>query len=199
MTTVAIRHSALGVSRAKLTYDDYVELSRDRRCELLDGELIMPPAPGTPHQRTSIGWFVKLHLFVKRGKPGTVFIAPYDVVLSRHTTVQPDLLFISKERESIITEANVQGAPDWVAEIVSPDSVERDRVMKKRLYARHGVREYWIIDPAARSIDVYLLEKGAYRLAQRVEGKGKVTSTVISGFCVSVQAMLPPARKAGTV
>ncbi|MBI4569811.1 MAG: Uma2 family endonuclease [Planctomycetes bacterium] len=198
MATTALHRSALGISRAKLTYDDYVEMSRDRRCELLDGELIMPPAPGTPHQGTSMDCGEKLNRFVKRKKLGTVFAAPTDVVLSPHTTVQPDLLFISKAREAIITEANVQGAPDWVAEIISPDSVERDRVIKKRLYARHGVKEYWIIDPAARSIDVYLLEKGMYRLAQRVEGKGKVTSTVITGFSVTVQSMLAPIRKGGS-
>ena len=110
----------------KFTYEDYLNTPEDKRYELLDGELVMTPAPGERHQSVSalLGW--KLVQFASENSLGWVYLAPFDVVLSDMDVVQPDLLFVSNERGHIITPANIQGAPDLVVEILSPSTAERD-------------------------------------------------------------------------
>lgn len=124
------------------------------RYELVEGDMRMVPSPSTLHQKVSkrLG-----HLLLERLEDrgmGQVCNAPYDVVLSEHNVVQPDLLFISSERLGIIEKANVKGSPDLVVEILSQSAEEWDRVTKRRAYSRHGVRELWIVDPQAQSIEV---------------------------------------------
>ncbi|MEW6399503.1 MAG: Uma2 family endonuclease, partial [Bacillota bacterium] len=95
-------------------------------------------------------WVEEQHL-------GEVYDAPTDVVLSEHNVVQPDIFYISRERLGIIKVANIQGAPDMVVEILSPNSLEWDRVTKRHLYAKYGVREFWVVDPEGRTIEVTVL------------------------------------------
>lgn len=194
MTKAAVHRPGAPPGRLKLTYDDYAAISDDRRYELLDGALIMVPAPETPHQDFSMSLAGILDRYVRRKQLGKVLCAPTDVVLSLHTTLQPDLLFIAKEREHLITKANIQGAPDWVAEIVSPSSRDLDYGRKMSLYARHGVREYWVLDPEARGIESYVLDGKTYRLAQRAVNKGRVVSVAIEGFSVTLAQVLPTPR-----
>ncbi len=130
----------------KLTVEDYLATSDDERYELLDGELIMPPAPGTRHQRIQVNLGARLFQFVKEMGAGKVYFAPTDVVFSGTDVVQPDLVFISTERRHIITPANIQGPPDLVVEILSPATAQRDKGYKRELYARCGVEEYWMIE-----------------------------------------------------
>ncbi len=137
-----------------LTYDDYLRMPEGLRYELLEGELLMTPSPNTLHQTASkrLG-----RLFMEQLEDtglGKVFIAPFDVVLSEHNVAQPDILFISKDRLGIIGELNVQGAPDLVVEILSESTSSRDRVTKRRVYSQYGVREYWIVDANAKTIEV---------------------------------------------
>ena len=141
----------------KLTYEDYLKTSDDERLELLDGVLTLPPAPNTAHQsvQTELGW--RLARFVRERDLGHVFFAPTDVVLSNTDVVQPDLLFISRERAEFITPANIQGAPDLIVEIRSDSTAERDEILKRRLYAEHGVEEYWLVNPEAAAIAVLRL------------------------------------------
>lgn len=138
----------------KLTYEDYLKTSDDERLELLDGVLTLPPAPNTAHQsvQTELGW--RLARFVRERDLGHVFFAPTDVVLSNTDVVQPDLLFISRERAEIITPANIQGAPDLIVEIRSGSTAERDETLKRQRYADHGVEEYWLVNPEAAAIAV---------------------------------------------
>ncbi len=170
----------------KFTYEDYVNTPEDKRYELLDGELLMTPAPAEIHQRISIllGW--KLLQFVTENGFGRVYQAPFDVVLSDMDVVQPDLLFISNARAHIVTAANVQGAPDLVVEILSPSTAERDRTLKRRLYARHGVSEYWIVDTEARSVEVLLLREGGFEVAGTYGEGDTLTSPTLRGFELSV-------------
>ena len=140
----------------KLTYADYLKTSDDERYELLNGELVMPPAPLTGHQMISIALASRLYLYADEKGLGTVVAAPTDVVLSDTDVVQPDVLFVSSRRSHILTHENVRGAPDLVVEILSPASAERDRTVKLDLYARHGVKEYWMVDPDARTVTVLL-------------------------------------------
>ena len=141
----------------RLTYEDYLKTPDDERYELLDGALIVPPAPNTAHQsvQAELGW--RMARFIREGGLGHLFFAPTDVVLSRTDVVQPDLLFISSQRAHIIAPANIQGAPDLIVEIRSDSTAERDESFKRQLYADFGVKEYWLVDPEAATISVLLL------------------------------------------
>ena len=169
-------------TRVKLTYDDYAKTPEDERYELIDGELIMVGAPNMEHQsiQVEIGW--RVVTFVKDGDLGWVFNPPTDVLLSDHDVVQPDLIFVSREREHVITDANIQGAPDLVVEILSPSSATRDRRDKFDLYARHGVAEYWLISPEARIVRVFVLRGGVFEEVGRYCENDTLTSTTLEGL-----------------
>ena len=170
----------------KFTYRDYVNAPEDKRYELLDGELILSEAPTRAHQRADIRLGSRMHLFVDGQGLGVVYTAPRDVVFSDTDVVQPDLMFISNERLHIDTERAVRGAPDLVVEILSPSTAERDRTFKRALYARHGVREYWLVDSAARTIAVLMLgEDGFETVATYGEGD-TLTSSTLPGFRLNV-------------
>ena len=173
-------------SRIKFTYEDYRHTPDDKRYELLDGELIMAPAPRTAHQRTSRKIGNSLDTFVTENNLGEVFIAPYDVVLSNTDVVQPDLLFVSKERSYIINEDNIRGTPDLVLEILSPSTAQRDRTLKRTLYALHGVPEYWQADTDAKIAMVLTLDNGEYKVAG-IYGEGQtLVSPLLQGFTLEV-------------
>ena len=140
--------------KIKFTYEDYLQLPEDKRYELMEGEFYMVPSPGWSHQTISKKLFRILDNHVTRHMLGEVCFAPLDVVLSNEDVVQPDILFISNERSDIITEKNVRGAPDLVIEILSASTAERDKGLKRKIYAKYGVREYWIADPETNSIEV---------------------------------------------
>ena len=140
------------VTTPSLTYQDYASLEGDERYELLDGELILVASPNRDHQTVSLRLASMMLSFVDENGLGWVFEAPFDVLFTDTDVVQPDVMFISREREHILTRANVQGAPDLIVEILSPSSSTRDWRAKRELYAAHGVREYWIIDPTNRIV-----------------------------------------------
>ena len=143
--------------RIKFTYHDYKTAPEDKRYELLEGDLLLVPGPTTYHQRILIRLSTILHLFVVSEGLGEVFISPCDVVLSSYDVVQPDLLFVSNERSHIITPDNIQGGPDLVVEILTTSTADRDLGYKRTLYARHGVVEYWVLDPEAKTMEVLRL------------------------------------------
>ena len=170
----------------KFTYEDYLNAPEDERYELLAGELVVAPAPGERHQSFSIrlGW--KLIQFVDENRLGEVYSAPFDVVLSAWDVVQPDLLFVSNARAGIITDANLQGAPDLVVEILSPSTAERDKTFKYALYAEHGVGEYWIVDTDAKTITVLLLGERGFAVAG-IYGAGEtLESPTLRGFALDL-------------
>ncbi len=167
----------------KLTYDDYRNTPDDERHELLDGELVLAPAPRLSHQRVAMQLGALLHAFVREQGLGHVFAAPCDVVLSHTDVVQPDLLFVAREREYVLRNGdNVRGAPDVVIEILSPATAARDRTVKRELYAKHGVGEYWPVDPAAKTVTVLLRSEHGFDAAG-VYGPGQeLTSPSVRGF-----------------
>lgn len=171
----------------KFTYDDYKHTPDNERYELINGELIiMAPAPRTAHQLVEGKLGSRLFIFVETNELGWVFFAPTDVVLSDTVVVQPDLLFISKERLRIITEDNIRGAPDLVIEIPSPSTAGRDRTIKRTLYAIHGVREYWQVDTDAKTVTVLLLGADGYELVG-IYGEGQtLTSPILTGFSLNL-------------
>ena len=131
-----------------LTYEDYLKTPDDERWELLNGELIMVASPNTAHQRIAGNLYWFLVAFVRERGLGEVFISPFDVVLSHTNVLQPDVLFVGTERESVVTADNIRGAPSLVVEVSSPSTSKRDREIKRDIYSEHGVGEYWLVDPS---------------------------------------------------
>ena len=180
IATIAIK------PKPKLTYEDYASLPDDERRELIDGELIPMPSPKEIHQRILLLLGASWLWFVRETRLGTVYTAPFDVILSPTNVVQPDLIFISSARAHIITEDNIRGAPDLVVEILSPSTAGYDRTTKRNLYARHGVREYWLIDPYAKTVTALILGANGYD-THAVFGEGDtLTSPTLAGFALNL-------------
>ena len=156
---------AMRQAKVRYTYNDYLLLPEDKRFEILDGELLVVPAPSIRHQRLSQRLAVALLRHVEAGDPGEVLYAPCDVILSEENVVQPDLLFVRKERLGIIGEANIKDAPDLVIEILSPGSRNKDLELKRKTYARFGIQEYWIVDPETETAAVLVWTEAGYRSA----------------------------------
>ena len=173
-------------TKTKFTYEDYKNTPEDERYELIDGELIMAAAPKEAHQRVDMRLGTKFFIHVETNDLGAVYSAPFDVYLSDTIVIQPDLLFVSKERLDIITEANVQGAPDLVVEILSPSTASLDWNRKRELYAEYGVKEYWIVAPEVRLVWLLLPRDGALEIAGVYGGDQTVASTVLDGFSVNL-------------
>lgn len=169
----------------KFTYEDYLLFPENgKRHELIDGEHFMTPAPNMRHQEISRNLLLAIGIFLKTHPIGKIFDAPCDVLLSDLDVVQPDLLFVSSGRFSIITEKNVQGAPDLVIEILSESTRKTDEVIKRKLYEGHGVSEYWIVDPELETIKVYRMkDQGYIRIAElSLEMKNTLTTPLLPGL-----------------
>jgi Uma2 family endonuclease len=179
-------------TQIRFTYEDYKSLpySERQRFELLEGELIpMAPSPGEAHQSVSGELEFQLRRFVKEHQLGQVYDAPFDVVLGEpgeEQIVQPDILFVSKSRQRIIHEDEIRGAPDLVVEILSPSTEEKDRVFKRRLYAKYGVKECWLADPDSQTIEVLALGKRGYERAGLYEKDQTLESPLLPGLYISL-------------
>jgi Uma2 family endonuclease len=141
----------------KLTYDDFVLFPDDgQRHELIDGEHYVTPSPNLKHQKILGNLHLAIGGWLESHRIGQAYLSPFDVVFSRFDVVEPDLLYLSNERASaVLTEANVQGAPELVVKIGSPSTRKRDETIKRRLYERGAVSEYWIVDPEVDVVRVY--------------------------------------------
>ena len=147
------------------TYQDYLKLPQDRMTyQIIGGRLFMTPAPSSYHQKVSRNLEFILWSWVKKNNLGEIFYAPIDVIFSSVNVVQPDIVFISKDRSKILQEKGIFGAPDLIVEIVSPSTLELDVRFKKELYQRFGVREYWIVYPEEKRIEVFHLKGGSFKL-----------------------------------
>jgi len=171
----------------KYTYKDYLLIDDDKRYEVIRGGLIMVPAPFTIHQRVSMNLVFIINKYVREKRLGEVLVAPTDVVLSEDTVVQPDILFISKERLDIIKEAAIMGSPDLIVEIVSPSSASYDTVEKRDIYEEYGVKEYWLVFPQEKAIEVLTLESNIYREFCKGRKTGVVMSKIIAGLEVDLK------------
>ena len=179
-------------TKIRFTYEDYKSLpeSETKRYELLKGELLMVPSPTEYHQRISGNLQFILRQFVQGRDLGRLYYAPLDVVLGKEEereVVQPDIFFISKDRTGIIAEEEVRGAPDLVIEIISPGTEERDRRYKKTLYARHGVKEYWIIEPEAKTVEVFTLGEKGFELLKAYKSLETLCSPLLKGLEIDLQ------------
>ena len=180
-------------ARVRFNYKDYCLLPEDKRYELIDGELYMPPAPGSAHQRRLLRLARIVADFVEQNALGEVFIAPFDVILSDEDVLQPDLLFVSKERQGIISERGCEGPPDLVLEVLSPSTQERDRELKRKVYANYGVRELWLVDPTLNAIEVFGLESEGLVSIQVYGAGSQVHSQIIPGLSLPVERVFEEA------
>ncbi len=174
-------------NRRHYTYADYIAIDDDKRYEVLEGDIMMVPAPSTLHQRLSWEIGFVIGRFVKENNLGYIFDAPTDVVFAEDVVTQPDILFIGKERASIIEKNAIMGAPDLVVEILSPSSTFNDVVKKRGLYQRYGVKEYWVVFPEEKAIEVATLEDGVYRDFSSAKDEGSVKSKVLKGLKVELK------------
>jgi Uma2 family endonuclease len=172
--------------RPHFTYAEYQKLPDDQRYEVLEGELVMTPAPGKDHQLILLNLGSLLLSFTRKASLGMVFVAPFDVILSEQNVVQPDLLFVSRDRLEIVQERGVFGAPDLVVEILSPSSAGRDLDTKRRLYSKYGVREYWLVDPRSRSVDVLTQQGTGLELWQRYQGTEPLHSPLLPSLSLDL-------------
>ena len=163
----------------KFTYEDFLNFPDDgKRHEIIDGAHYVTPSPNTKHQMVCTNLTAMLWTYLKNHPLGVVFVAPFDVVFSDFSVVEPDLLYISRERGGILTDKHVRGAPDLVVEILSPGTRETDEVTKRKLYERFGVREYWIVDPELETIKVYRRVEAAFpRMAELGADSGDALTT----------------------
>lgn len=170
------------------TYAHYAALPEDgNRYELINGVMYMAPSPSFFHQEANAGFLTHLTIHVKWQGLGKVVAAPMDVKLSTTYTVQPDVVVVLNNNLSIITPGKIEGAPDLVVEISSPGTVGYDRREKQDGYALAGIKEYWIADPIAHTVELLVLEKGVYRSEGVFQGKALLPSHILPGLPVQVE------------
>ena len=170
-------------SEPRFTYGDYVRWSGDERWELIDGEAFaMSPAPSRRHQEAMVGLVAQIAPQLPGG-PCRVYVAPFDVRLPRgaeadaevDTVVQPDIAVICDPAK--LDAAGCRGAPDWIIEVRSPATAARDRLQKRDLYKRHGVAEYWVLDPDGRRLTIHRLDASTGRYAAPTTAKAEGTAS----------------------
>lgn len=167
----------------KYTYRDLRSTPDDgKRYELFEGDLIVSPAPTILHQRVVFRLSLILGNFVQTHHLGEVLGAPCDIRFSDETVVQPDLLFVASDRASIVKEDYIEGAPDLVVEVISPNSEERDRGYKFKLYAEQGVKEYWLADCQKRVLQIFGLTSTGFQLVGEFKDEEEVRSPLFSGL-----------------
>lgn len=168
----------------QLTVEDYkVMPETGPRYQLINGELIMAPAPNRFHQRISSNLGFQLRLWIESGKNrGEIYSAPFDVQLDEINVFQPDLLYVRPENKGILTEAGCTGAPNLIIEILSPRTREIDLGPKKKTFAAKGVTELWIIDPDPKTLAVYFLKNDVENPARVLSENDTLTSPLLPGL-----------------
>ena len=170
----------------KLTYDDFVLFPDDgKRHELIDGEHYVTPSPSTRHQQILLNLTLVIGNWLETHPVGRLFFAPLDVVFSNFDVVEPDLLYLSNERAaSAITPQHVRGVPELVVEIGSPGTRTRDETIKRHLYERSGVSEYWVVDPDTEVVRAYRRERDGFARPVELsrEAGDVLTTTLLPGL-----------------
>ena len=181
------------VESALLTGADYRRLTPEYplgpRYQLIEGELWQMSAPNRFHQDISRNLCRIIDVFLLSYPIGVVYTAPFDVYLDEHNVLQPDLLFVSRERASVLVPAGVTGAPDLVVEILSPSTAALNRRRKRQIYARTGVAELWLIEPELRQVEVYELGRDTEQpvpIFGGVEGQDSSATPLLPGLPIDV-------------
>ena len=178
-------------STTKLTYADYLRFPDDGlRHEIIDGEHYVTPSPATRHQRISRNLLHLIQTYLDSHPIGELFAAPFDALLSDFDIVVPDLLYLSNERARFLTSKNLQGPPDFVIEILSPSTKSRDRKLKRDLYERVGVQEYWVVDPEHDQVEIHRRSDGAFGEPICVPRSAAMTTPLLPDFELPLERVL---------
>lgn len=173
-------------SGVKLTWDDLLLFPEDgKKHELIDGEHFVTATPIRTHQLIVMNLGGLVWQYLRQHGMGQVFFVPMDVILTNHDVVEPDLLYYSHDRAKTFEESPwVKGVPNLAVEVLSPSTRKRDRTLKRRLYEKSGVDEYWLIDPNDESIEVLRLVGGTYARAAelRAEANDTLTTPLFPGL-----------------
>lgn len=173
----------MSVAVKRLTWEDIKDLPESQgRTEIVEGELVVSPTPGSRHQIICYRLTLKLGPYVTEQRLGTLFTHPIHVILADHVHYEPDLCFITRARSSIIQEAYIAGPPDLVIEVISESNRTHDTVVKHRDYARYGVSEYWLVDMREELISTWRLQGQAYELLGRAQRGGQVVTGIFEGL-----------------
>jgi Uma2 family endonuclease len=175
----------------RLTTADLEQLPDDGlRHEIIHGDHYVTASPVTRHQRISGRLLVALQSYLDAHPSGEVFHAPFDVVMSFHDVVVPDLIYVSHSRAHLVTTKNLQGAPDLVIEILSPSTRPRDEHLKRDLYERVGVEEYWLVDPDHNVVTIYRREGSRFLPPETFEANAVVSTPLLPGFELPLDRVL---------
>lgn len=176
----------MAVIKPIFTYADLADTPDDgRRYEIIEGELVVSPSPVEKHQRV-VGNVFELFLRARRAGYGRAYVAPFDVIFDDLNAMQPDVIFIGRERQSIIKREGIRGAPDLVVEILSESTRHRDVGVKLRAYARFGVTRYWVIDPVAEALQPYVLTDNGYTAQTLLKSGDELVCPLFPGIVVDV-------------
>lgn len=177
-----------GPKQGQWTYSHYAALPDDgQHYEIVNGVLFMTPAPNPAHQQVAGEIFSYLRNHVKQFNLGRVFMAPIDVEIAPGDVFQPDVLLLLEAHLNTVKASRIIGTPDLVVEVASPGTATHDRREKYDAYANAGIPEYWIADPIAQTVEVFLLESGKYYSQGVFRGKAILPSKVLPGFDVHVE------------
>ncbi len=175
-----------------LTYQEFRQMEFDDNdtlwYELINGHLVGRKSPSIRHQELVGNVLMAIKIFTRKKQLGKVFSAPLDTVLDDGNAYHPDVLFVKKDRYHILDEKEevVIGAPDLVVEILSKGTAIYDKGAKKDIYEKYGVREYWLIEPRNKSIEIYAFVEQRFKLVQYAEETGSVQSLVLKGFKIDL-------------
>lgn len=173
-----------------LTYEDLRTFPDDNlRREIIDGELFVTPSPVRRHQRVVGALHVALHAY-EQEHGGEVYVAPMDVFFSDRTVVEPDLLFLRPEHVDATDPDKIVSVPDLVVEVSSPATRRTDLTVKRELYERFAVPEYWFVDLEAERVEVHRLHNGRYGQPEILRFGDTLTSPVLPGFALELSAIL---------
>jgi Uma2 family endonuclease len=176
-----------GPRQGEWTYSDYAALDDGQRYEIVNGVLLMTPAPSWSHQEIVLEIASYLRTYLRKTGLGGAFVAPIDVELSPHDVFQPDIVVLLKESREKLKDRHIVGAPDLVIEVTSPGTRVFDRLNKYDAYARARVPEYWLANPETQSVEVLVYDGQTYRSQGIFEGKATLPSRVVPGLPVHVE------------
>ncbi len=172
------------IPKNKITVEELfdMELEEGFFYELINGNIVKKQAPSPVHQQAVTELVTIMNNFVREKQLGKVYTSPIDVFFDEYNNTQPDIIFIRKDRDFIITDNGIEGHPDLIVEVLSPSTFRYDRKEKMELYCGFGVSEYWIVDPKNQSIEVYTLENDRYNMTYFAIEKGDIESKTLEGL-----------------
>ena len=177
------------IAEKKITVKEFLEMDFEEGYiyELINGAIMRRTSPNLDHQEVSMALSAILRTFIKSNNLGSLFAAPTDVYITEFDLVVPDLVFVSKNNLGILQEKRcIVGVPDLIIEILSKGTQKTDKGDKMKLYKKHGVKEYWMINPRSQGVEVHVWQAGDYELVFSAEESGEMTSTVLENFKIDI-------------